>query len=79
MIHGSKRDEVTGKWGRLHHEEMDDLCCSPNMIRVITSRRVREARHVVRVGEMRGAYRTLVGRPRRRCGNNIKMDLQEVR
>jgi hypothetical protein len=79
-IHESKRDGVTG-------EELDDLYLSPDIIRVIKSRRVRVARHVARVGESRGAYRNLVGipvgkrslgRPRRRWGNNIKLHRQEV-
>jgi hypothetical protein len=60
---------------------------SPNIIRVIKSRRMRWAEHVAYMGEKRGAYRILVGRPegrqplrrsRRRWENNIKMDLQEV-
>ena len=40
-IHESKRDEVTGEWGRLHHEELDDPYSLPNVIWVIRSRRVR--------------------------------------
>jgi hypothetical protein len=55
---------------------------SPNIIRVIKSRTMRWAGHVARMGEGRGAYRILVGRPegrRRRWEDNIKMDLQEVR
>jgi hypothetical protein len=64
-----------------------DLYSSPNIIRVIKSRRMRWAGHVARMGEKRGAYRILVGRPegwgplerrRRRWDDNIKMDLQEV-
>ena len=60
---------------------------SPNIVRVIKSRRVRWAAHVARMGEERGVYRVLVGkpdgrrpvgRPRRRCVDNIRMDLQEV-
>jgi hypothetical protein len=58
---GPKRDEVTGEWRRLHNEELNDLYCSPNIIRVIKSRRMRWAGHVARMG--RGAYRILVGRP----------------
>jgi hypothetical protein len=82
-IFGPKRDEVTGEWGRLHDEELNDLYSSPNIIRVIKSRRMRWAGHVARMGEGRGAYRVLVGRPegRRPLGrweDNIKMDLQEV-
>jgi hypothetical protein len=60
---------------------------SPNIIRVIKSRRLRWAEHVARMGEERGAYRILVGRPegrrplgrpRRRWEDNIKMDLREM-
>ena len=64
-----------------------DLYSSPNIVRVIKSRRMRWAGHVARMGEERGAYRVLVGkpdgkrplgRPRRRWVDNIRMDLQEV-
>jgi hypothetical protein len=80
-------DGVTGEWRRLHNEELDDLYSSPNIIRVIKSRRMRWAGHVARMGDGRGAYRVLVrrpegrrplGRPRRRWEDNIKIDLQEV-
>jgi hypothetical protein len=86
-IFGSKRDEVTGEWRRLHNEELNDLYSSPNIIRVIKSRRMKWVGHVARMGEGRGAYKILVGRPegrrplgrpRHRCEDNIKMDLQEV-
>jgi len=69
-----KRGEVIGEWSKLHNEELADLYCSPNIIRVIKTDR-------------RGAYRVLVGkpegkrplgRPRHRWEDNIKMDLQEV-
>jgi hypothetical protein len=46
-----KRDEVTGEWRRLHIEELNDLYSSPNIIRVIKSRRIRWAGHVARIGE----------------------------
>jgi hypothetical protein len=77
------RDEVTGEWRRLHNEELNDPYTSPNIVRVIKSRRIRWAGHVARMGEERGAYRVLVGkrplgRPRRRWVDNIRMDLQEV-
>ena len=47
---------VTGEWRKLHNEELNDLYCSPNIVRVITSRRMRWAGHVARMGERRGAY-----------------------
>ena len=86
-VFGPKRDEITGEWRKLHNEELNDLCCSPNILRVKKSRRIRRAGHVVCMGERRGVYRVLVGkpegkrpmgRPRRRREDNIKMDLQEV-
>jgi len=46
-----KRDEVTGEWGKLHKEDLDDLYCSPNIVRVIKSRRMRRLGHVARMGE----------------------------
>jgi len=87
-IFGSKRDEVTGEWRKLHHEERSDLYCLPNIVRVVKSRRMKWEGHVARMGQGRGVHRVLVGkpevkrpfgRPRRRWENNIKMDLQEVR
>jgi hypothetical protein len=62
-IFGPKRDEVTGKWRKLHSEELNGLCSSPNIVRVIKSRRVRWAGHVARMRERRGAYRVSVGKP----------------
>jgi hypothetical protein len=62
-IFGPKRDEVTGEWRRLHNEELNDLYSSPNIIRVIKSRRIWWAGHVARMREGIGAYRILVGRP----------------
>jgi len=53
-IFGPRKDEVTGKWRRLHNEEINGLYSSPNIVRVITSRRMRWAGHVVRMGEERG-------------------------
>jgi len=49
-IFGPKRDEVTGEWRRLHNEKRDDLYCSPNIVRVIKSRRMRWVGHVARMG-----------------------------
>ena len=62
-IFGPSRDEVTGEWRRLHKEELNDLYSSPNIVRVIKSRRMRWVEHVARMGEERGAYRVLVGKP----------------
>jgi len=62
-IFGPRRDEVTGEWRRLHNEELNNLKSSPNIVRVIKSRRMRCAGHVARMGEKRGAYRVLVGKP----------------
>jgi hypothetical protein len=86
-IFGLKTDEVTGEWRKLHKEELYDLYCSSNIIRLIKSRRMRWAWHVARIGERRVAYRVLVGRNegkrplgrlRHRWEDNIKMDFQEV-
>jgi len=62
-IFGPKKDEVTREWRKLHNEELNDLYCSPNIIRVIKLRRMRWAGHVARLGERRGVYRVLVGKP----------------
>jgi len=61
-IFGAKRNEVTGGWRKLYNEELNDLYCSPNIVRVIKSRRMRWTRHVARTGERRGVYRVLVGK-----------------
>jgi hypothetical protein len=62
-IFGPKRDEVTGKWRKLHNEELNDLYSSLNIFRVIKSKIMRWAGHVARMGEGRGVYRVLVGNP----------------
>jgi hypothetical protein len=81
-----KRDEVTGEWRKLYNEELNDLYCSPNIVRVIKWR-MRGVGHVTRIGENGGLRRVLVGkhegkrplgRPRHRWEDNIKMNLQEV-
>ena len=82
-----KRDEVIGEWRKLHNEKISTLYSTPNIIRVIKSR-MSWVGNVARMGEKRGAYRVVVGKPEgrrplgkpRRSGeNNIKMDLQEVK
>jgi hypothetical protein len=86
-VFGPKRDEVTGEWRKLRNEELSDLYSLPNFVRVAKSRRMRWAGHVACMGEGRGVYRVLVGkpvgkiplgRPRRRWEDNIKMNLQDV-
>jgi hypothetical protein len=85
-IFGPKREE-DGSWRKLHNDELHSLYSSPNIVRVITSRRMRWVGHVARMGEGRDVYRVLVGRPegkrplgrpRRRWEDNIKMDLSEI-
>ena len=62
-IFGPRRDEVTGEWRRLHNKELNDLYSSPNIVRVIKSRRMRWAGHVALMGEERGVYRVLLEKP----------------
>ena len=84
-IFGPKRDEVAWEWRKLHNKELNDLYSSPNTVRVIKSR-IRWAGNVARMGEKRGVYRVLMGKPegnrlvgRPRCRReDIQMDLQEV-
>jgi hypothetical protein len=84
---GPKRDEVTGKWRKLHSEELHNLYSSPDIVRQIKSRRMRGVGHVARMGEGRNMYGVLVGkpegkrplgRPRCRWEDEIKMDLGEI-
>jgi hypothetical protein len=85
-IFGPKREE-DGSWRKLHNDELHDLYSLPNIVRVIKSRSMRWAEHVAHMGEGRGVYRVLVGRPegkrplgrpRRGWEDNIKMDLKEM-
>jgi hypothetical protein len=80
-----KREE-DGSWRKLHNDELHSLYSSPNIVRVINSRRLRWEGHVARMGG-RGVYRVLVGRPegkrplrrrRRRWEDDIKMDIREL-
>ena len=63
-IFGPRWDDVTGEWRRLHNEDLNDLYCSPNIVRVIKSRRMRWARHVARMGEERGCIGSWWGKRR---------------
>jgi hypothetical protein len=85
-IFGPKR-EKDGSWRKLHNNELHNLYSSPNIVRVIKSRRMWWAGHVARMGEGRGVYRVLVGRPEdkrplgrpmRRWEDNIKLGLMEI-
>ena len=80
------RDE-NGEWRRLHNEELHSLYHSPNLVRVIKSRKLRWAGHVARMEEGRIAFKILtgkptgkriLGRPRRRWEDNIRMDITHV-
>jgi hypothetical protein len=86
-IFGSKRDEVTGEWRKMHNEELHNLYSSPDIIRQVKSRRMRWAGHVARMGDDRKVYKVLVGkpegkkplgRPRCRWENGIRMDIREI-
>ena len=85
-IFGPKRDK-NGEWRRLHNEEIHSLYRSPNIVRLIKSRRLRWAEHVARMEEGRSAFKILtvkltgkrsLGRPRRRWEDYIRMDLEEI-
>jgi hypothetical protein len=83
---GAKREE-DGSWRKLHNDEPHSLYSSPNIVRVIKSRRMRWAGHVAHMGEGRVVYRVLdgrsegkrpLGRPRRTWEDNIKLNLRET-
>jgi hypothetical protein len=77
-IFGPKREE-DGPWRKLHNDELRSLYSSPNIVRVIKSRRMRWTGHVARIGEGKVVYRVLVGKPEgRRWEDNIKLDLREI-
>jgi hypothetical protein len=86
-ILGQKRDEVIGNWRKMHNEELHTLYSSPSIIRLIKSRRMRLEGHVARMEEKRNVYKIFVGksegkrplgRSRRGCLDNIKMDFRAI-
>jgi hypothetical protein len=85
-IFGPEREE-DGSWRKLHNDELHSLYSSPNIVKVIKSKTMRWTGHAARMGEGRGVYRVLVGRPegkrplgrpRSRWEDNIKMGLREI-
>ena len=87
VVLGPKMDEVIWEWRKLHSEELNDLYPLPNIVRVVKSRRMRWAGHVVRMEKDRAVHRVLVGklegkrplgRPQCRWEYNIKIDLQKA-
>jgi hypothetical protein len=86
-IFGLKREEVTGSWRKLLYEELNNLYSSPNIVRLIKSRRMRWAGHVARMGQMKNEYKVLVENLKERDNfedirgwdDNIKMGLRESR
>jgi hypothetical protein len=86
-IFGPRRNDVTGGWEKLHNEGLRDLYSSPSIIRMIKSRRMRWAGHVTRMWEKINSYsllegkpegNRLLGRPRYRWVDNIKMNFREI-
>jgi hypothetical protein len=85
-IFGPKMEE-DGSWRKLHNDELHSLYSSPNVFRVIKSRKMKWVGHVAHMGEGRGVYMVLVrrpegkrplGRPRRKWEDNIELDLREI-
>jgi len=83
-LYGPKTEEVAGEWGTLHN--VRNLYAPPNIIRVIISRKMRQAGHVASMREMRNSFKNLVGNsegkkslggPRRRYEDNIRMDVRK--
>jgi hypothetical protein len=68
-VFGPKKDEVTGEWRKRYNEELNDLYSSPNIVRVVKSRRMRWAGHVACMGEDTVVHSVLVGKPERERGH----------
>jgi hypothetical protein len=86
-IFGPKRDDVNGDWRKLHNGELHNLYSSPNIIRMMKSRKMRWAVHVARMSDKRNTYGILVGKPegnrplgkpRHKWVDNIKIDLRDI-
>jgi hypothetical protein len=87
-ILGPKGDEVRGGRWKIYKDELHNLFCSPNIIKIIKLLMIRWAKHVARMGDIKTAYESLVGkaegkslsgRPRRRCENNITINLWDMK
>ena len=76
-IFGPKRDE-NGEWRKLHNEELHSLYLSPNIVRVIKSRRLRWAGHVARMEEGRSAFKILTGKPTRNLWGDLGVDERTI-
>jgi hypothetical protein len=76
-IFGTKREEVAGGWRRLYNEELHNLYASPNIIRVMKSRRMTWVGHVARMGQMRNAYNILSGKPEVKSSRGIPRGIIE--
>ena len=76
-VFGPKMDEVRVEWRKLHNEELNYMYFSPNIVRVVKSRRMGWAGSVARMGERTGVYRVLVGKPegKRPFGSTEKVKL----
>jgi len=73
-----KREKIAGDWRRLHNEELHNLYTSPNVIRTIKSMKMRLTGHIAGMGEMRNAYKILVGKLTHRWEDNIKINLKQI-
>ena len=71
-IFGTERDGVTAEWRKIHNEELNDLYCSPNIVRVIKPRRIRWVGHVECKGDKRRVFRVLVKKSSRKWDVEVR-------